>query len=232
MKITDKEVTSRSPKAIIFDMDGVISDTQHIYSSVESSLLKEHGVDIHPDDISHRYSGMKSQEMFGHIFKDSEKTPQEIEDILQERYRRIVYAFEENIFAVPGTLEFLDKVKSSGLLTAVASASRLSIIEKILVTLNIREKFDTIASAQEVEKGKPEPDIFLLAAQRLGCDPATCIVVEDGIHGMVGAKKAGMKCVGLVRSGVHEHGKYPADTIVSNLKDLDLDQLYNLMQSS
>jgi len=92
--------------------------------------------------------------------------------------------------------------------------------------LKIRSKFDAIASTEEVGKGKPAPDVFLLAAKRIGVSPEDCVVIEDGLAGMIGAKRAGMKCIALVPEG--SNADYPVDIIVHSLKDLTIEKIKKL----
>ncbi len=207
-------------KAIIFDMDGVISDTQSLHSSVESELLKEYGVDIHPDEITYRYAGTTSYQMFPHVFSSFAVAMPDLEMLVEEKRRRIDKATHGNVRAVPGTKEFIQGVKAKNLPIAIASASRLEYIDIVVSELGIKESFNALASSMEVENGKPEPDVFLLAASRLGVLPENCVVIEDGIAGMIGAKRGGMQCIGLVRT--KDNREYPADLIVSDLRDVQI----------
>ena len=93
--------------------------------------------------------------------------------------------------------------------------------------LAVRGEFDAVASGEEVARGKPEPDVFLLAARRLAVEPARCVVIEDAVHGMTAARRAGMKCVGLV-THPRPDTTYPADLIVSDLRTLTPDTLARL----
>jgi HAD superfamily hydrolase (TIGR01509 family) len=97
---------------------------------------------------------------------------------------------------------------------AVASSSNKAFIEHVLKQLNMTEYFQAIASSEEVPRGKPDPAIFLLAASRLGIDPSECVVIEDGVSGMIGAKRAGMGCIGLVLEAETDTQKFPADVVV------------------
>jgi HAD superfamily hydrolase (TIGR01509 family) len=100
---------------------------------------------------------------------------------------------------------------------AVASASELATIDLILGKLSLRDRFDAIASTEEVSRGKPAPDVFLLAAKRLGVAPEHCIVIEDAISGMTGAKAAGMRVIALWN---HEPRELPADLVAKDLRDV------------
>lgn len=208
-------------------MDGVISDTQSICADIESKLFKEYGIDISPEQLTERYAGTVSHEMIPDVFRCFDKTLPDLEFLAQERWTRIFNAVRGNIKAIPGTIEFIQKLKKEKMPMAVASASRIDFIELVLSELSIDFYFDAIASSQEVPKGKPEPDVFLLAAKRLNVEPSCCLVIEDSLNGMVAANKAGMKCIGLVQKGNLDSNIYKDVTIavVRNLKTIPIQDL-------
>jgi len=212
-------------RAVIFDMDGVISDTQSIYSQIDSDLLAAEGIDIDPADVTARFAGVKSALMFQTILWENGKGGDfnAMADEKRQRYKEIL---ERGVRSIPGSLELIDSLKSSGFQIAVGSASQLPLIDFILDSLKIRSKFDAIASTEEVGKGKPAPDVFLLAAKRIGVSPEDCVVIEDGLAGMIGAKRAGMKCIALVPEG--SNADYPVDIIVHSLKDLTIEKIKKL----
>jgi len=203
-------------------MDGVISDTQSVCAAIESDMLQEHGIHISPSELTEQYAGTMSYDMFPAVFKQFNKTMPDIKPLAEERWKRIFKAVQGNIKAIPGTIACIKHLKKDATPIAVASASRMDFIALVLTELCILSDFDAIASAQEVPNGKPEPDVFLLAAKRLGIHPRYCIVIEDGIQGMIAAKKAGMRCIGLVQSDILDKNKYPADILVRSLAHIDL----------
>ncbi len=205
-------------KAVIFDMDGVISDTQHLHSSVEAALLKTYGIEMHAEEITRRFAGSSDKEMFREIFADFGKENANLDEVVEQKWKRMHEVAAGHIVSIPGTAGLIDRLNSHNFGLAVASASRISFIEMVLRELELREKFHAITSSQEVERGKPDPAVFLLAAKKLSAHPEECVVIEDGLNGMVAAKRAGMRCVGLVRE--HSEQEYPADILVENLQDV------------
>jgi len=207
-------------RAVIFDMDGVISDTQNIHSAIESELLKGYGVTINPEEITRKYAGTRMKEWMPDVFKHHHVSTPSMEEISAKKKVHLENALKEGIREVPGTREFIQFLKEKNIPIAVASASRLALIDLILSALGLREEFDAVASSEEVKNGKPEPDVFLLAAERLNVPPSDSLVIEDGISGMVAAKKAGMRCVALVRgSNEDKQDNYPANLVVSDLRE-------------
>lgn len=144
------------------------------------------------------------------------------------RWQKMYALLEGNIQPMPGAVELIQELKQQGIKIGVASGSYLQFIGLVLGKLNLGTVFDAIASGEEVKNIKPAPDVFLLAAQRLGVQPEHCVVIEDAVSGMTGAKRAGMKCVGLVENSSKI---YPADVLVSQLDEVSVAQLRSLFPS-
>ncbi|MBI3626694.1 HAD family phosphatase [Candidatus Uhrbacteria bacterium] len=206
-------------KSIIFDMDGVISDTQDLHAKAIATVLKADSIHITPDDVTRRFAGMPVAELFITLFREAKKSCDSIDAEVAKYSRLVTISTHGHIKAVPGTLEFIAKLYKKNIPMAVASSSGRAYINMVLSELNIKKFFKAIASGQDVSNGKPAPDIFLLAAQRLDAKPQDCIVIEDGINGMIGAKQAGMFCVGLARWEAPEN--CPADVVVDDLNKLN-----------
>lgn len=204
-------------KAVIFDMDGVISDTQKIHSRVESELLKGHGVDISPEELSVKYAGLSCRVLFTTEFS-KRGIEADIDTVAEEKLKRMMALEDEDIAAVPGAGALIRGLKERGLKLGIASASRRAFVERVLSVTGLKEAFDAIATSEEVDRGKPDPDVFLLCARKLHVESWDCVVIEDGTSGMVAARRAGMKCIGLVRE--KDPTRYPADLLVESLEEL------------
>jgi HAD superfamily hydrolase (TIGR01509 family) len=213
----------KNMKAVIFDMDGVISDTQVLHAHNESELLKEYGIDMRPEEISRRYAGVPDEVQFPEIFKEAGKELLDLSGFIRRKWDNMFDFPTEDIRPIPGALELIDLLYEKKIPLAVASGSPMNFIEHVLGSLNRREKFSVLVSGDEVTNGKPAPDIFLLAAKRLGVAPEECVVIEDGLSGMQGAKAAGMKCVALLTNVRSEES--PADIKVTDLQELSIENL-------
>ncbi|MBI2641939.1 HAD family phosphatase [Candidatus Roizmanbacteria bacterium] len=209
-------------KAIIFDMDGVISDTQKFHATAEHTLLKKFGIEMDPEVITRKYAGISDEQMFREIFYKNRVVVNDIKDVIFDKWNIMGKLSRGKITAMPHALTCISLVKRGGLKLAIASASTRDFITHVLDSLHIKDTFDVVVSAQEVEYGKPAPDIFLLAASRLELEPKECIVIEDGLSGVVAARKAGMKSVGLV---TNQNNSLPADLVVSSLNQITLDKI-------
>ena len=129
---------------------------------------------------------------------------------------------------LPGVSDWIRRLHEEGWLQAIASAAPRPNIDVVLEALGAAHHFQAIVSAEDVRKGKPDPEVYLMAASRLGASPDRSIVVEDAVAGVEAAHSAGMRCIGVSRNGKH----LPADLVVQSLGLLDSDAFENLLQSS
>jgi len=199
--------------AVIFDMDGVISDTQKVHAKVESELLAKHGVHISPEEVTRKYAGVKTSEFFKELLGGN------VDKIMQEKWALMAELAKQGIEPMEGSVELIKMLGERGVKMAVASASDYAYVIEVLTCLGIENYFEIIVTGDQVSKGKPDPESFLLAAERMEVSPFYCIVIEDGRRGMVAAKKVGMKCIGLVED---ESKNYPADILVKSMLEVDL----------
>ena len=214
-------------KTIIFDMDGVISDTQKVHAEMESKILKTYEIDISPDEITRIYAGTSDSEFFPKVFSDFKKeVPQDVDSVNEKKLEAIARALRGNVVPIPGVKNLINILKIEGFPLGVASGSGPELINLILSELGIRDEFDEITSSEEVERGKPDPAVFLLAAKKLNSKPNECLVIEDGVNGMIAAKNAGMKCIGLVPE--KDADVYPADLLVQSLGEISIETIRQL----
>jgi len=211
-------------KAVIFDMDGVVSDTQKYQAETESKLLSKYGINISPDEITAKYAGVSDREWFKEMFARAGQ-PVDIKKIVEEKRKMVFEIAAGHIQPIEGSLTLIKKLKENGFPLAVASASTKSFINLVMKELKLENIFDVLVSATEVVKGKPAPDIFLLAAEKLGVKPENCVAIEDGIKGMEAAKNAGMRCIGLVKN---KNDHFPADILVNSLTEVKIDFFNNI----
>lgn len=207
-------------KAIIFDADGVVIDTQAIYSKADQLFLKNHNVNAKPSEFEHLLTGVSLdngtkilQKLFG-----IEGDPAVL---LQERINKIK-AFYTEIKFVPGFLDFFNKIKST-YKTAIATSSNFELFSIADAELGLHKLFDNhIYFLKDVNNvSKPAPDIYLYAAKQLETEPSECLVIEDAPNGIKAAKNAGMECVGLATT--HDPKLLmEADTIIESFEELNL----------
>lgn len=214
-------------KAVIFDMDGVLASTTDLQSQAESTALAKLGIDVSPKTLVNTYSGWKDADVFTDVLKHhaSKADPYK----LREEKWKIIYKKlkDESITPIPNVIDLIKTLDKHGLLLAVASASPLKFIETVLEELGLKEKFKTIVSGDNVQSGKPNPDIFLLTAKGLNIRPQECIVIEDSPNGIQAAKRAGMKCIAITTTAKKEELK-KADKIIGSFNEISVRDIQNL----
>ncbi|MEK4563156.1 HAD family phosphatase [Alkalihalobacillus sp. FSL R5-0424] len=211
-------------KAFIFDMDGVIVNSEPHHVEVEIATAKRYGATITEDDLA-EYTGMVSEDMWGRV-KEKHSLTGEIKDILahahSEKLKRLKESDLTPIEGIPGLMQKLSERKIP---MAVASSSPREYIEAVLQKFNIEDHFTSVISGEEVNQGKPAPDIYLETAAVLGIDPKDCVVLEDSHNGARAAKSAGMTCIGYAAPDAGEQDLSIADTVVRVIDEIDVEQL-------
>ncbi|MFH1649111.1 MAG: HAD family phosphatase [Candidatus Woesearchaeota archaeon] len=205
-------------RAIIFDLDGVLADTNEIHGIVEAQLLAEHGIHTTVEEITNSYAGIPTGTWFRQLIPDKSV---DIE-ALMVRKRRMFREAVVNAKAMPGAKELLQFTKQNRFRVAIGTGSKKDEAMATLKAIGIDKDFEVIITADDIVNGKPDPLIFLVAAKRLGVKPEECTVIEDGLAGMMAAKTAGMFCIGLVSK---PSNMFPADVQVSKLSDITNDML-------
>ena len=179
-------------KGAIFDMDGLLFDTEAIYQQTWNEIAKENGIQL-PKEFVKAISGTNGDTM-RHVI-ESYYGISDGKQIQKECMARIKKKLEIHVPKKPGVDDILRFFKEKNYHIAVASSSTKSQIESNLTLSGIKGYFDAIVSGAEVEKGKPEPDIFLLAAERIKSRPEECYVFEDSINGIKAGYRAGCKAI-------------------------------------
>ncbi|NGZ73895.1 beta-phosphoglucomutase [Saccharibacillus alkalitolerans] len=185
-------------KAIIFDLDGVIVSTDHYHYRAWKDIADREGVpfDENRNVLLRGVSREKSLEILlelaprPYLAEEKAKLAEEKNGI----YRRLLQELTPDDI-LPGVLKWIEHAKEKGLRTAIGSSSKNT--DFILERIGLSETFDTVVTGADVTRSKPAPDIFLLAAERLGVEPGDCWVVEDAPAGIEAAKSAGMKTIGV-----------------------------------
>ena len=207
-------------EAIIFDMDGVISDTQKLHSKVESEILSRNGVNITPAEITKKYSGVRTKEFFNDLLKEQKREPN-LDLLMKEKWSQMKKFASKSVEAIHGSTQLIGRLSVDYPL-AVASASNLDYVETVLRKLGVIDYFSYIVSGDMVKYGKPNPESFLLASAKMKILPENCLVIEDGVSGMQAAIRGKMKCIGLVKDCSQP---YPTKNLITSLSEINKDYL-------
>jgi beta-phosphoglucomutase family hydrolase len=218
-------------KAIIFDMDGVIVDSEPTHYAADTAIFKKLGLDLSYEERK-SFLGQSSKSIWEYISKKyslelSSKQFLDLDVEIRKKFLLSPNTQEIN----PGLEDLLKRIQSAGIPMAVASSSVSAILEPLLKELNLAQYFLCFATGDQVPHAKPAPDVFLLAAELLKTDPSTCLVLEDSPNGIKAAKAAGMTCIAYVprpdSSDLSE-----ADSIIRNFNEFDLKFIKTIYQKS
>ncbi|BCG59443.1 HAD family hydrolase [Paenibacillus sp. URB8-2] len=206
-------------KAVIFDKDGVIIDTQPIHYRVFCEFCDKFSWNITKSEYE-SYIGTTSIEMFHRIKKrySSNIDVSELVDMFQDRYLAIIESLKDER-PILGVDILIKQLYSNGIQLAVASSATRRKIKLVLNMFNLSTYFRSIVSGYEVERSKPSPDIFLRAAKDLNIHPEECIVIEDSTNGIFAAKAAGMRSIGY-QNPLGQQDLSMADYTISNFNEL------------
>lgn len=207
-------------KAVIFDMDGVLIDSEPMHARVAMMVLKEYGITVTNDYIC-TFIGTTNRKMFETMIDDFH-IDATVEDLLTLDAKILKKVHEEEGYpAIEGTKELIIDLYNNGIKLAIASSSSAAMIEEVTNALGIRKYFTKLVSGANIKHPKPAPDVFLMAAKELGVDPSECMIIEDSMHGVVAAKAAGMKSIGFINKNSGNQDLSKAFVLIESFKDVD-----------
>jgi len=213
-------------RAVLWDMDGTLIDSEELHWISWRETMADEGIAITREQFLASF-GQRNDSILPR-WLGAAATPERIERIgnaKEELYRQLVR--RDGISPLPGVASWLQRLHHEGWLQAIASAAPRANVEVVLQALSATHLFQGIVSAEDVHRGKPDPEVYLLAAARVGASPERCVVVEDAVAGVEGARTAGMRSIGVSRNGKH----LPADTVVESLALLDAHAFDTLLQA-
>ncbi|MEU5536805.1 HAD family phosphatase [Streptomyces sp. NPDC020362] len=182
--------------AVIFDLDGTLVDSEPNYYEASRQALAEHGVPDFTWAEHESYVGISTRETVG-IWRERYGLGAPVDELLDVTNRRYLELARTRTPAYPEMRKFVELLAAEGVPLAVASGSSPEAMAAILAGTGLDAFLRTAVSADEVDHGKPAPDVFLEAARRLGADPADCVVLEDAAPGAAAAHAAGMRCIAI-----------------------------------
>jgi beta-phosphoglucomutase family hydrolase len=206
-------------KAFIFDLDGVIIDSEPLHDLVDLEVATAFEIELDHHRLQ-RYVGMRSREVWDSIIKEDQLTLTSDELLAIADAKKEKYIAENELQPINGIRELLIELKEKDYRIALASSSPQRFIEAVLNKFEIHSYFEYMVTGDEVEKGKPDPEIYLLAAQRLNVDPKSCIVLEDSKNGIIAGNAAGMKTIGFANPGSGNQDLSKANHIVQSIAEV------------
>jgi beta-phosphoglucomutase family hydrolase len=213
-------------KAMIFDMDGVIVDSEPMHIKAEKQTLLKHGVKITTEELR-TYTGTTAEFEFNDLIQ-KHKLNTTAETLFNEKDDILFRLLEERTEPTKGVIDLIKDLKQHGFKLGIATSGHRKLAHYYLDKLGIEPLFDTVVCSEDIARSKPDPEIFLKAAQRLDVEPTECIVIEDAKLGIEAAIKAGMKCIGYSNPNSGNQDLSKADWVVSDFTRLDLQRLLHV----
>lgn len=217
-------------RAVVFDMDGVLTDSEPLINAAAIAMFRERGVSVKPEDF-HPFIGTGENRYIGGV-AEKYGMALDIEAAKKRTYEIYLDMVPARLHAFPGAVALVQSCRVARLKVAVASSADLVKIEANLRKIGLPPAtWDAVVSAEDVVHKKPAPDIFLAAARKLEVAPAGCVVVEDAVNGIQAAKAAGMRCVAVAQSFPPDK-LIQADCVRPTIADLTLPDLLGAAPSS
>jgi len=222
-------------RAVIFDFDGVITDSEILHYRAFNMALAKHGVEITKKDYYKKYLGLTDADFFDQLISENilHATKDDIKSLLTQKNHSFEHLARTGGHIIDGVIDFLEMLKLNKIPMTICSGALRSEIELILHKARIRSYFEEITSAEEVARGKPDPQGFLLALKKLNklftpeIKSSDCVVVEDSHWGLEAAQSAKMHTIAVTNSyDAHELGM--AEKVVHKLSDIKMPDLQNL----
>jgi beta-phosphoglucomutase len=217
------------PGAVIWDVDGTLVDTAELHFRAWVDLCRDLGRDFSRADFAATF-GRRNREILTHLFGD--RFPGAAGDQLGERKEELYRAAaRQGVELLPGVLPLLAGLHAANFRQAIGSSAPRANIELILALTGTGRCFDAITSAEDTTRGKPDPEVFLVAAAKVQVPPARCVVMEDAVAGVQAAKAGGMKCVGVTFVGHHSDDalrRAGADLVVKALTQVSVEDVRRL----
>ncbi|NDC78705.1 MAG: HAD family phosphatase [Chitinophagia bacterium] len=202
-------------RAAVFDMDGTLVDNMHVHRDAWRVFLERKGLTFDEEQY-HRNNTGTITEIIPRFFPEA-TDPAEAYRLGMEKEAVYREAYRGHVEPLPGLVAFLDALRKADVRIALATAADRGNIDFTLDELGIRDRFDALVGSEDVQRGKPHPDVYLRAAERLGIEPPHCLAFEDSHSGIQAALAAGMRVVGLATT--HSRGElegYPLHALIDD----------------
>jgi HAD superfamily hydrolase (TIGR01509 family) len=207
-------------RAVVFDLDGLMFDTEALFFRVASEALGARGKTFTPE-IMNQFLGRRAAEV-GPLWKTLAGVQEPVEDFLADVRKRFYEVMDTVVHPMPGLFVLLDRLHRLAIPSAVATSSGHSYADRLLEKHGIQNRFEFVLASDDVTRGKPDPEIYQLAAQRFGVPAESMLVLEDSPAGLAAARAAGAFAVGVPHEHSPKEGLHAADLVVTRLDDPSL----------
>lgn len=214
-------------QAVVFDMDGVIVDSHPAHRFAWKEFLKTLGKEVPDSELDFVMDGRKREDILTHFLGP-------LSDAELNHYGKmkndLFWQAAAEVAAIPGAFEFIECIREAGIKVAVATSASAGRTQSILSSTGLLRHFNTVVTGDEVPKGKPDPAIYRLACERICCPVNAAVAIEDAVSGILAAKRAGLRCVGIMgcKSGELMTAA-GADCVLQDFVDLTIRKFHSLV---
>ncbi len=207
-------------RAVIFDLDGILADSEPWWNEIDSKLLAEYGV-IYRGEYHREVLGV-SYRLAVEFYKKAFGLSASIEELMRRRGEIATEFFANRVGLFPSTKRTLERLRDMKVRLAIATSSVSASARPFLDRHGLTPFFDVIVTGDEIERGKPDPDIYLRAAKKLGIGADACLVIEDALSGLAAGKAAGMRVAAIPDRRFVDARDYEkeADYVLGNLSEI------------
>jgi len=220
------------PWAVLWDMDGTLVDTAQLHFEAWVLACRELGREFTAEDFRLTF-GRRNPEIYDYLFPDQPDAQRNAKLGLDKELLYRAEARRQGIQLLPGVWDLMSQLHSWGVPQAIGSSAPRGNLDLILELTHIAPLLGAVVGQEDTQRGKPDPQVFLIGAQKLQVEPACCIVMEDAVAGIEAAKAGGMKAVGVTFVGHHPAEslkKAGADLVVEHLAEVNAGQLFDLVR--
>ncbi len=208
-------------EAVIFDMDGLLVDSEPLWKKTEKEIFARLGIHLR-EEMQYETYGMQTDEVIRHWYKYKPWNDPDFKKLKKEFYSRIGALIEKEAPLMKGVHHALEFFRSRNYVTGLASSSPMELIRIVLKKFDLYYFFDAIHTSEDESFGKPHPAVYLRIAGKMGKEPVTCIAIEDSLAGLIAAKAARMKTICVPEASMFEHPGYGmADVKLTSLAGID-----------
>ncbi len=216
---------ARVVEAVLWDMDGVLVDTAPFHFQAWRALFASQGKDLSQEEFRRTF-GLRNDDILRMVL--GEMPPERARVLANRKEELFRAAIEDKIAPLPGAVDLVRRLRAAGIRQAVVSSAPGLNVETVLKAIALADAFDALICEEDVQRGKPDPQGYLLAAERLAAPATGCVVIEDAPGGVEAAKRAGMRCIALA-AGRRREELAAADLVVESLAD---EAVYSFLQIS
>ncbi len=217
-------------EAVIFDMDGVVIDSHHVWIKTNHKFFEKRNMEFDDTKELSKRLGKKIQESTA-ILKELYGLDEDVDEMVKERLEILKDLSDNELKLMPGFLELVDYLEINKIKMALASGSPKEFVDYVIKKFSLERFFDAVVCGDDVIYGKPDPEVFIIASQKMGMKNENCAVIEDAVNGLEAANAGGMYSIAYPNSHHTKEEYEEADDYVNDLREITIDRLHSLIKN-